>query len=168
MAEAVGSDKGASAAAGPSLDWLLLVARGSRDDSATAEMHNFARLRQQATAWASPTESKVGTAHPTHVEVAFLAMARPLLSEKLAEVAARHYTRVIVQPHFLFSGELVDSIGTQVVAMASNQPKTEWLLTAPLADPPGFVTPGTALLQKVIFDRLQQVGIHVVAPAGDD
>jgi len=102
------------------------------------------------------------------VEVAFLAMARPLLGEMLAEVAAKRYSRVIVQPHFLFEGELVESIGTQVAAMASKHPETEWLVTMPLADRAGFVTPGTPLLQKVIFDRLLAAGIHVVAPAARD
>lgn len=150
---------------------LLLVARGSRDDSATAEMHDFARLRQQeSVGWAPPTTVTAGTAHPAemHVEVAFLAMARPLLNEKLAEVAAKRYSRVFVQPHFLFHGELVDHVCTQLAAMASNHPETDWLVTAPLADKPGVVTPATRLLEKVIFDRLRQVGIHVVALAAHD
>jgi sirohydrochlorin cobaltochelatase len=134
---------------------LLLVGRGSNDESATAEMHDFAGLRQQA------LQGK-------NVEVAFLAMAQPLLAEQLAVVARQGYRRVIVQPHLLFCGELVDSIERQVAEVKGRYPETEWITTRPLADLPGTVSRATDLMEKVIFDRCQQAGIHVVVAGADD
>ena len=134
---------------------LLLVGRGSHDEGATAEMREFAVLRQQ------PLQSE-------RVEVAFLAMARPLLAEQLAVVARHGYRRVIVQPHLLFCGELVDSIERQVAEMKGRYPETEWITTRPLADLPGTVSRATDLMEKVILDRCQDAGIHVVVAGADD
>jgi sirohydrochlorin cobaltochelatase len=134
---------------------LLLVARGSQDDSAAAEMHDFARIRQQD----MPEVS---------IDVAFLAMARPLLGEKLTEIACRGYERVVVQPHFLFHGELVESIASQVADVAVQHPDQEWIVAPPLADNPDGVTSATEVIQKVILDRCDQAGIRVVATASGD
>jgi sirohydrochlorin cobaltochelatase len=128
----------------------VLVGRGSHDESATAEMYEFARLREQ-------NDDAMKT------EVAFLAMARPLLEEQLLKVAGQGYRHVIVQPHFLFHGELVDSITRQVAHMAAQHPEQEWIMTPPLADKPGVVGAATQLMQKVITDRCREAGIHVVA-----
>ncbi len=119
---------------------LLLVGRGSPDESATAEMQEFARLRQQQ-------EGGLPT------EVAFLAMARPLLEEQLRQLAAANYRRVIVQPHMLFEGELVDSLRQQVDAIAAGHPKTDWVVTPLLADALGEGGAGTELLIAAMQDR---------------
>jgi sirohydrochlorin ferrochelatase len=134
----------------PLRDCLLLVGRGSRDESATAEMHEFARLRQLEL-------------QGIEVAVAFLAMARPLLPEQLQQAACQAYRRVIVQPHLLFRGELVESIEQQVAEMVVRHPEKQWIVTPPLADEPGIVTFATEFLQKVILDRCGQAGIHVAA-----
>jgi len=134
---------------------LLQVGRGSHDASATAEMHEFAGLRQQAL-------------QGVKVEVAFLAMARPLLHEHLPVIGGQRYGRVIVQPHLLFHGELVDSIERHVADAAAQFPETEWIMAPPLADLPGAGSRATELIEKVIFDRYQEVGIHVVAAGADD
>ncbi len=168
---------------------LLLVGRGSHDGSATAEMYEFARLRSgnldvesltyasglydQARQEPRPAEkefrsSKTTPLPPVKVEVAFLAMARPLLSEQLPVIARQDYRRVIVQPHLLFHGELVDSVARQVAAARDRFPQTEWITVQPLADLPGAASRGTELLEKVILDRCQEAGIHVVAMGADD
>jgi sirohydrochlorin ferrochelatase len=118
-------------------------------------MHEFALLRQQELPGV-PTE------------VAFIAMARPLLDETLAQVASRDLYRVVVQPHFLFHGELVDSIQRQVAAIAEQCPSKEWFVTPTLADRPEIVTRAMDLLQKVIWDRCREAGIHVVAGRAGD
>lgn len=100
---------------------LLLVGRGSHDESATADMHELARRRQ--------AQTEVGRAL-----VAFIAMARPSLDESLPAIAAARYRRVIVQPHLLFEGELADSVRRQVAAIAAKHPEQEWLVTPLLAD----------------------------------
>ena len=134
---------------------LLLVGRGSHDESATAEMHEFVHLRSEKLPGAK-------------VEVAFLAMARPLLSEQLQVIAQQGHRQVIVQPHLLFDGELVASIAAQVTATAAAWPKTQWLIVPPLADPPDKMTIAVKLLEKVILDRCNEAGIHVVGPKAGD
>jgi len=172
MEEAVSKVQGPRSNVQGSEECLLLVGRGSRDDSATAEMHDFARLLQKAFASsgllaAEPLACASGLCDEK-VEVAFLAMARPLLAEQLALIARQDYKRVIVQPHLLFHGELVESLQRQVRQTEAAFPETEWLVTQPLADWPGFVTPATNLIEKVILERCQEVGIHVVGMLGDD
>jgi sirohydrochlorin cobaltochelatase len=134
---------------------LLLVGRGSRDQSATAEMHEFARLRRQASG---------GIA----TEVAFLAMAQPLLHEQLAKLGGGRCQRVIVQPHLLFCGELVDSLQRQVSEAVSRHAQQEWIVVPTLADRPDSITQATQLIRKVILDRIAEAGIHVAALAGGD
>ncbi len=102
------------------------------------------------------------------VEVAFLAMARPLLEEQLRVVAGRGYGRVVVQPHLLFQGELVESVERQVAEAAARHPQIEWIVTQPLADLPGIVTEATKMLEKVIWERFEEAGIRVVESGGDD
>ena len=139
---------------------LLLVGRGSRDELATAEMHDFARLREEA--------ARREPRPPQNVEVAFLAMARPLLQDKLGLIAGQGYKCVIVQPHLLFCGELVDSIERQVAEARNQFPETEWIAAQPLADLPGAESRASELIEKVILDRCQEAGIHVVASGADD
>lgn len=151
---------------------LLLVARGSTDEAAAEEMRQFAALRQAGLSG-------------VQVEVAFLAKARPSFEDKLAEIKAlldkpevategtesRIATgcqTVIVQPHLLFEGELVDRIRSQIAEIAAEQPQTEWIVTQPLADSPGKTGLARQLLRKVILDRCNKADIHVVASAGDD
>jgi len=137
------------------VDCLLMVGRGSHDESAASEMHEFARIRTSGYA-------------DIKTEIAFLAMARPLLSDKIAAIGPFGYRRVIVQPHLLFCGELVDSLERQVGEAAVMYPKTEWIVTPPLVDQDKTVTRATDLVEKVILDRCFEAGIHVVAPRRGD
>jgi sirohydrochlorin ferrochelatase len=77
---------------------LLLVGRGSSDPQAIGAMQQFAALRAQRTA--------VG-----RVEVCFVAVAKPLLEEALDRAARSDFRRVVVQPHLLFTGEVLGEIG---------------------------------------------------------
>jgi len=133
---------------------LLLVGRGSPDESATAEMEEFARLREQQ-------EGRLRT------EVAFLAMARPLLGEKLELIAAAKLRRVIVQPHLLFDGDLADSLRQQVDRTAKAHSEKEWLVAPLLADALGKFGIGTELLIEAILARCEEAAIRVVASGGD-
>jgi len=128
---------------------LIFVGRGSNDANATAEMHEFARMRQQ---------SHDGL----QIRVAFLAMAQPLLASELQKVAACSFRRVIVQPHLLFHGELVAAVEEQVGAIKSRGNGQEWIVTSSLADPGGEIGCGTELLTNVMWERYQQGAIHVV------
>jgi sirohydrochlorin cobaltochelatase len=94
---------------------LLLIGRGSGDDSATAEMERFATLRQR--------EAEVA-----QIEVGFLAVARPSFAEALEHAAASGYQRIVVQPHLLFQGELSEVIGEQLSDRARRDSQHEWVL----------------------------------------
>ena len=96
---------------------LVMVGRGSPDREAIAEFQTLARL--------SAEQRRVG-----QLEVAFLAMAEPPLDVVLSSLAERNPTRVVVQPHLLFSGQLYDRIDAAVSQQAKQFPQTEWLTTA--------------------------------------
>jgi sirohydrochlorin ferrochelatase len=89
-------------------------------------------------------------------EVAFLAMARPLLEEKLADVAAADLQRVIVQPHLLFEGDLAESLRQHVARVARANPGKDWPVTPLLADALGEAGAGTELLVKAIRARCDE------------
>ena len=99
---------------------LILVGRGSHDPTATQEMHQLARLI-------------AGRAELPHVQVAFMAMASPKVDEVLEGVGQDQFRRIVVQPHLLFHGELVERLEKQVRTIASQRPNQEWLSSSVLA-----------------------------------
>jgi sirohydrochlorin cobaltochelatase len=90
---------------------LLLVGRGSRVESATGEMKEFARLRDANA-------------------VAFLAMAQPAVTDILPALAEQNWRRIVVQPHLLFHGELLDRLHAQVQAIAVQHAEQQWIVTS--------------------------------------
>ena len=134
---------------------LILVGRGSHDASATAEMHEFARLRHD------PAE-----AHD--IFVSFLAMARPPLAETLAEVARRGYRRIVVQPHLLFQGELADTVQRAVAETQQRHPEQEWVLASLLADSQDSPAGGNQYLLRAVAERVADAAIRVVPSRPSD
>jgi sirohydrochlorin cobaltochelatase len=98
---------------------LVLVGRGSHDPAATAEMQRFLELRRAMT--------PVG-----HAIKCFVSMAEPRLEAVLDGFAECGARRVIVQPHLLFDGVLVDRIGSAVAGHAQHHPRTHWQVAAHL------------------------------------
>ena len=96
---------------------LLLVGRGAGDPAAVAEMHEFARLRAAA--------RPVGA-----IEVAFTALAKPLVEQVLPRIAASKYRRIVVQPNLLFHGQLLARLQSQIAAVAATTPTKQWTTTA--------------------------------------
>jgi sirohydrochlorin cobaltochelatase len=105
---------------------LLLVGRGSLDHEATAAMVRFAELRRDLTPVAS---SAVG----------FVAMAKPSLGEVLQSVAASNARRVVVQPHLLFAGQLLEDVERAVAEVAMQSSSKQWLIAARLGVHPWLV-----------------------------
>ena len=118
---------------------LIVVGRGSTDESATAEMHDFANL----------LAARAGV---SNLRVAFLAMAQPLLDSVLAEVDRHVMERVIVQPHLLFHGELVERLHRLTQDAAAEQPGQEWIVTGLLAEESGGQCRGMELLTAATID----------------
>jgi sirohydrochlorin ferrochelatase len=146
---------------------LLFVGRGSPDESATAEMHEFARLR-----------AKLIPVAESHV--AFLAMARPAAGDLLTQLAAGNWRRIVVQPHLLLHGELYENLLAQVANMRDKQGVTEWIVTSYLAGSSARSLPGSTadnstggagpdeLVARAMLARIAAAcpaaGIRVVAP----
>ena len=116
---------------------LLLLGRGSKDLEATAEMHEFARRRAKLT----PVDE---------FAVGFLAMASPGVAESAEQLARDAPHLVVVQPHLLFGGQLVDRVGETVDQLAHSYPRTSWLLARPLGPDP--------LLADAIVARIRRCG----------
>jgi sirohydrochlorin cobaltochelatase len=104
-------------------DTLVLVGRGSQEESATAEMLQFARILTENIA-----------AHA--IEVAFVAMAEPRLDAVLARVGEAPQARVVVQPHLLFQGEILDEVQQSVIAASRRYPRKKWLYAEHLGPSP--------------------------------
>ncbi|MEX0711208.1 MAG: sirohydrochlorin chelatase [Pirellulales bacterium] len=94
---------------------LLMVGRGSRDADANAEMARFARLRfeRRPLGW---------------LELAFLSMAEPSVERALEIAAGLPFPRVVVQPHLLFRGELLQRLRRNVNARTALAPTYNWLV----------------------------------------
>lgn len=98
---------------------LVMVGRGSHDESATREMQRFVALRAQAT--------PVGQAR-----AGFVAMAEPRLSDVLDEAVASGARRIVVQPHLLFGGVLLERIGRLVDEYAERFGHIRWITAGQL------------------------------------
>lgn len=103
----------------PEQSFLLLVGRGTSDAEAIEEVRFFTALRAKRTPVA-------------RAETCFVAVARPSLSEGLERAAAAGLLRVVVQPHLLFAGQVLDEITSAVARQAEVSPGIEWVLTGHL------------------------------------
>ena len=81
---------------------LILVGRGGSDDEALADMH---RLADQRGAAARAAGEPLG-----RVDVAFAAVAQPTLAEVLQHAGRSEFRRIVVEPHLLFAGNVLDEI----------------------------------------------------------
>lgn len=100
---------------------LVLVGRGSSDRAAIEHCQEFAQQLGQ----------HVGACS---VFTGFLAMAQPTLSEALELAAASGARQVIVQPHLLFAGEMLQSTTNSVIRAQQAHPGSAWSLAGILAD----------------------------------
>jgi sirohydrochlorin ferrochelatase len=114
---------------------LVMVGRGSHDDDATAEMRRIVELRCQAT----PVRRAL---------TCFVAMAEPSLTSALDEAAASGAKRIVVQPHLLFGGVLLDRIAHEVADYAARSTHLEWVTTGHLG--------ASMLLAEAVLGRAAQ------------
>jgi sirohydrochlorin ferrochelatase len=125
------------AAVEPAETLLILVARGSSEAAAIEKMHQFAALRAQR----SPV---------ARVECCFAAVATPTLNEALDRAAATPMRRIVVQPHLLFAGQVLDQIAGAVAEVAKRQPKQEWIVAPHLGPSP--------LVAEAVLDLARREG----------
>jgi sirohydrochlorin cobaltochelatase len=103
------------AAVPPEDTLLLVVGRGTKDAMANAELCHFARRRWEQT-------------HVGGLETCFLAMTEPSLDRALAMVTQLPFSRIAVEPHFLFEGELLDRVRDMVAQAAERWPTREFVI----------------------------------------
>ncbi|MBX3412203.1 MAG: sirohydrochlorin chelatase [Pirellulales bacterium] len=122
---------GDAAPATPAETLLVLVGRGSYEPDANAEMAAFARWRfeRRPVGW---------------YEVCFLSMAEPRVERTFDLVAGLPFGRIVVQPHLLFRGALLERLRGTIEARSSRG-EQHWLMTEHLGPHP--------LLVEAIVDR---------------
>ncbi len=94
---------------------LALIGRGSSSEDATAAMLQFAELRSRVTAcnWSS---------------VGFIHAQRPTVDEALDGLAATGLPWLVVQPHLLFEGELIEELRREIEYRQSFSTSQKWIL----------------------------------------
>lgn len=98
---------------------LAMIGRGSRSLTAAAQMRQFSTLRRQITPVAQ-------------LHTAFVVAQSPSVPEILQTLASSSCSTVVVQPHLLFEGELVEKLRQQVAEAAEASPTQRWVITPTL------------------------------------
>lgn len=112
---------------------LLMIGRGSHDPEANAEMYQFSRLRWEARATG-------------RLEIGFTAITEPTIEQAVNACRSFGYQNVVVQPHLLFRGQLIDRVRDSVEIARSECSAKSWQLTEHLGPHP--------LLVDALTDRL--------------
>ncbi len=94
---------------------LALIGRGSRSREATERMRQFAQLRRQITPVAQ-------------LETGFVFAQSPPVEECLQRMADSGCKLVVIQPHLLFEGELVEQLRGQVADFAARYRRQRWVI----------------------------------------
>jgi len=100
---------------------VVLVARGSSDPDANAEIAKVARLLWEGRGYDG-------------VEPSFISLAHPSVPEALERARLLGARRVVVAPYFLFPGVLPDRIAAQADAYAAEHPGIDVRLAGLLGD----------------------------------
>jgi sirohydrochlorin cobaltochelatase len=105
---------------------LVVMGRGSSDPDGPAQLRDLAA----ATLVGEPSR-------PRHVLFGFAAAARPTLDEVIDEVCGLpDVRRVVVQPHLLFQGHVLDQVSAAVARGKRLRPDLEWVEVARLGAHP--------------------------------
>lgn len=118
----------------PKRTLLVMVGRGSHDAGALQELEQFTRLC-------------VAERNVSQAQIGYLAMAKPPLDEVLEDAGTQSFDRVVVQPHLLFEGVLLDRLRTRVAEIRERYPQTEWVLAERLGP--------HRLVAETIADRVE-------------
>jgi sirohydrochlorin ferrochelatase len=97
----------------------VIAAHGSPEPEAFVELEQFASARQKLT----PS---------VHVVPCFSQMGVPLLKDVLPTLTGSTFKRIVVQPHFLLKGRLVDAIVKTTAAVAEMHREIDFIVTEPL------------------------------------
>ncbi len=114
---------------------MAMVGRGTSDRSALERMRELTRLRCEETtvAWN---------------QTGFFAGGSPTVDELLDQAAESGCQTIVVQPHLLFEGELMDQLRAKVLNQTQRFPQQQWRLAPHLG--------ASDELAKVFVDLLKQ------------
>ncbi len=119
--------------------YLAMVGRGTSDESALNAMRLFSRLRIES----SPTKiHRSGTG--------FFAGGSPTVDELLFEAEKSMATTIVVQPHLLFEGELIEQLRQKVETLRKRNSHQRWLVAMPLGSDPALAKTFLALATEKI------------------
>jgi sirohydrochlorin cobaltochelatase len=107
----------------PSETLLVMIGRGSSYPEAIAEMRRFTALRAEFTPVA-------------RAETCFVAIAKPALAETLQWASETQYRRIVVQPHLLFTGDVLAEINAAVDGFRAKDSQREWIVAPYLGPSP--------------------------------
>jgi sirohydrochlorin ferrochelatase len=125
---------------------LLLIAHGSREEEANADLYHVVEALRRGGRYAV-------------VEAAFLELARPTIQEGAASCLQRGARRVILLPYFLSAGVHVRrDLAAIRRSLADESPAVEFHLAEPLGRHP--------LLLEVVAERAREAEISQKMPAG--
>jgi sirohydrochlorin ferrochelatase len=113
---------------------VVIAAHGSPEPEAMQELERFALARQKLTPATRivPCFSQLGVPLLKDVlpKLAQSISEKPSSPAPLPKVEGR--MRIVVQPHFLLKGRLVDAIAQTTADAAAQHPEIDWIVTAPL------------------------------------
>lgn len=125
---------------------LLLIGRGSRDEEATAEMRKLGSLLHQ----------KLGIGR---LDISFLAMAQPTAQSVIHAAVQSPFRQIVVQPHLLFHGDLLERLKHEVSIAAANSPDQTWRTSRVLGEE-------TKSLAHVLQQIVQTAGKRMESKGG--
>ncbi len=98
---------------------LAMVGRGTSDQRALAHMRQL-------------TELKVAQLSTVRYQTGFFAGGKPNVDELLEEASGWECDTVVVQPHLLFEGELIQQLRSKVLQCQLSFPGKQWLVARTL------------------------------------
>ncbi len=129
----------------PEQTCLLLIGRGSRDAEATADLRQLGELLHQ----------RLGIGQ---TQVGFLAMAQPSAPDIIQAAATSNFPQIVVQPHLLFHGELLDRLEQSIRAAAAQTPGKTWRRGRVLGE-------GTCQLAHILVQGILTAGNNQNGPS---
>jgi len=98
---------------------LAMVGRGTSDQNALAQMRQFAELR-------------VAQLNVVRYQTGFIAGGIPNVDGLIEQASAWECDTVVVQPHLLFEGELIEQLRNKVLQGQLRFPDKQWLISRTL------------------------------------
>ena len=120
------ADRNAAGGPGPGRRMVVMVGRGSHDPCATTDMRVLAEAVMFGRPMIGQSLADRYQLDPADQRTAFYAMARPHWLDVLREVARSHPATVVVHPHLLFNGRLLQAIEKGVTDLKLEFPATHW------------------------------------------